>query len=674
MKGRTWAVRERCLRYRSGLRWRGEGIGRCREDERFFLVWVDVSVGFLLSGAKERRLICSDDDLRHYLEERAEIWHVLIGKCSGVCDSEGYLRLVFVENKRAGQQSAERGSCKGRLYIEDGEFALETVSAGAVLLQDIGFARHRSRVVSGLRVYVQQQSFWNRNEKTRAERTRGLWSADERRMTAEKTHGIREEETSSVWEVLSIVFHPIVGAHCKDFLFEFDFSMMMPFFALIRNYRFIPFARHFSIAKHCQRQWLPFEEARAWARQSGIGTVKEWRACRSRPPGIPSNPDIVYPDEYKNSYDWLGTDDQRRRRSTAFVKEFAEIPREVRCDKFVKQEKGINAFIELATTHAADFEFLFMPKHATVDVMFRPRSSTLDDYAALHIRASAYLIPRDGRVAFHRMQCAQSSACAVFGIDLLHNNFYFFPNDILTGTVALVAPSGIRSKWDNHRLNSFDDLHTLLTRAFETSPRQTVVDWRTNSLLLARDRSLAEMVQDLDRSLYQPCGAELTYPGGLAVAHNTELFGNLKVIHRTAYKRGYGFSEGRYESNTTKLVGRTQVPYDASDDVDLFVFGVPAADGALIGCFFFPMDVLASRSYISVGHEGGLTAISLFPPFVEFSKREDGRSKNNRAKQAWQSEFYVDLSKPDEELRESQQKFLRTLQRAGLCEDNACRA
>ena len=466
-----------------------------------------------------------------------------------------------------------------------------------------------------------------------------------------------------------IFFHPIVGAHCKAFLFEFHFSMMMSFFVVTRNHRLIPFARHFSIANHCQRQsqWLPFEEARAWARQSGVRNSREWRTCRFRPLNVPSNPDVVYRHEFNGMLDWLGKE-QRQRSSTALAKRVAdETPREVRCSKFAKQEQGINTLLQLAEKHAPAFEFLFQPKHAAVDVIFRPRcsSGTSDDYAALHVRVSAYVFKRDGRITFHKLDRAQATGCAVFGIDLLNDNFYFFPSENITSSAAYVSPSGLRGKWDRYRLNTFDDLRALLTRAFETGPRQTVAEWRGNSLRLARDRALQEMIQKLDDLLYKPCGADLSYPGGLFAAHNSVLFGKIKSIHRRAYQRNYGLSTGRYECNSTKLMGTAQVPYDVSDGVDLFVYGITGSDQRLVGCFVVPMDVLVSRSYVSVGHEGGLTAISFYPPFSEIRRRDDGRGKYGQIAQAWQAEFYVDLSNSDH-LRESQQKFLQILCRAGF--------
>jgi very-short-patch-repair endonuclease len=58
------------------------------------------------------------------------------------------------------------------------------------------------------------------------------------------------------------------------------------------------------------REFLPFEEARVFARTLGLKNYLEWRAyCRSgdRPDTIPSSPRITYPDEFQGWHDWLGT-------------------------------------------------------------------------------------------------------------------------------------------------------------------------------------------------------------------------------------------------------------------------------------------------------------------------------------------------------------------------------
>ena len=56
--------------------------------------------------------------------------------------------------------------------------------------------------------------------------------------------------------------------------------------------------------------WRPFSEARAFVHQLGLKSKDEWNEYSKsgeRPPDIPSNPNTVYPTEYKGFGDWLGT-------------------------------------------------------------------------------------------------------------------------------------------------------------------------------------------------------------------------------------------------------------------------------------------------------------------------------------------------------------------------------
>jgi hypothetical protein len=54
--------------------------------------------------------------------------------------------------------------------------------------------------------------------------------------------------------------------------------------------------------------WLPFEEARVYARGLGLTTQRAWRPPRRHPPGVPNSPSYVYKDHgWTNWGDFLGT-------------------------------------------------------------------------------------------------------------------------------------------------------------------------------------------------------------------------------------------------------------------------------------------------------------------------------------------------------------------------------
>jgi len=59
-----------------------------------------------------------------------------------------------------------------------------------------------------------------------------------------------------------------------------------------------------------EKEFLPFEEARKFARALGLKGQADWRRYAQsddRPSNIPSNPNLAYPDSWQGDGDWLGT-------------------------------------------------------------------------------------------------------------------------------------------------------------------------------------------------------------------------------------------------------------------------------------------------------------------------------------------------------------------------------
>ena len=419
-------------------------------------------------------------------------------------------------------------------------------------------------------------------------------------------------------------------------------------------------------------QWLSFEEAREWARNLGIRTAKEWRSCRTRPTNVPSNPDVVYRGLYKGIFDWLGKNSSRRRQVTIeMVKKHASRPREEWCSQFAQHDRTLQAFLRLASRYAPTFDFVPTPKHATVDLLFRPNDdialSTADNendtYAALHIRSSTHKDKRTRRVVFTRMACARTSGCAIIAHDLLHDNLYVLPPGSVTSGGIYVSASGASGKYDRFRVEDPLDLQSELSRIFDASPLLCKEDWWRTCLIHPRDRVLNNIVGQLTALLYDPCGAGFAYLHENASVHNATFSGGINVLHRMCYRRKYKLMNERYECTLTKMLGGLQVPFDVSDDVDLVVLGVEGDERKLRGCYFFPQDVLVAQSVFSVGHEGGLTAVSLYPPFAIPSIRiSEGRRDRIRVMQQWQAEFYVDLTDSCV-FEDSRRKFLEILNR-----------
>jgi len=63
-----------------------------------------------------------------------------------------------------------------------------------------------------------------------------------------------------------------------------------------------------------RKEWMDFEEARAYIRSLKLKNLDEWRKyypTEEKPKNIPSDPPRTYRDEWKDWNDWLGTDNRQ---------------------------------------------------------------------------------------------------------------------------------------------------------------------------------------------------------------------------------------------------------------------------------------------------------------------------------------------------------------------------
>ena len=87
-----------------------------------------------------------------------------------------------------------------------------------------------------------------------------------------------------------------------------------------------------------------------------------------------------------------------------------------------------------------------------------------------------------------------------------------------------------------------------------------------------------------------------------------------------------------------KRIGNGPImPYDLDDPVDLFVFSVHTEEH--FGQFIFPREVLCRKGIVSKDGQGGKRAMRVYPPWVTVD------SKQAKATQAWQSNYYLEISK-----------------------------
>jgi hypothetical protein len=61
------------------------------------------------------------------------------------------------------------------------------------------------------------------------------------------------------------------------------------------------------VSNRLKTRFLPFEEARNYARSLGLTNEREWRILEI-PPNVPRNPDQAYSNHWVSWGDWLGND------------------------------------------------------------------------------------------------------------------------------------------------------------------------------------------------------------------------------------------------------------------------------------------------------------------------------------------------------------------------------
>lgn len=82
-----------------------------------------------------------------------------------------------------------------------------------------------------------------------------------------------------------------------------------------------------------------------------------------------------------------------------------------------------------------------------------------------------------------------------------------------------------------------------------------------------------------------------------------------------------------------KRIGMSLImPYDLSDQVDLFIVSVHSADNH--GQFIFPKEVLFQKGFVSKDGTGGKRAMRVYPPW------DVAASPQAKKTQAWQLQYF----------------------------------
>ena len=437
--------------------------------------------------------------------------------------------------------------------------------------------------------------------------------------------------------------------------------------------------RLFSSTASTQR-FLPFEEARQWARQSGVRSVRQWqRQGANRPSFIPFNPHQVYKSEFNGYYDWFGTLSPGQRREHELGIRATDSSTRAGIDKIGVHIDGVDKIIELARLYAPQFEFLLMPRHSTVGVLFRPRAAEIDKektWAGLHIRTSQSVLQRNQvvkRVNFAHVARAKNTGCWTVCLDRVHDVLHFLPAVIFDSSITLahgshvaIAPEGGRGKYDGYQIRA-EEFSAHFGRAYEEGPRRYFDEWIEVSFLGQKNQISQTALRQLRVDLADPSHIGMSFCRSNSIC-NVELDG-LNTIHRVATRHA---RTGRYDVALTHNFFGVPVPFDSSDNIDLIVFSLlDEAKDNVVGYFVFPKSVLVERGYFSVDRKGGLTGMPLCPsssacssysdPALAPSETESTESSirvsRHRRNWRWQLDYFIDFAGDEDMLEQRREKF-----------------
>lgn len=411
-------------------------------------------------------------------------------------------------------------------------------------------------------------------------------------------------------------------------------------------------------------RFLPFEEARAWARGLGLRSAREWEKFRDRPPYIPAEPQKVYKGVFVGIEDFLGY--RRLQRSSRRSERSPPVSRHV-CTKHLVQRQLIDAFVGIVQKYAPSFEFVAMPRDSRVAVLFRP-SAESQGWCGLHFRTSNRRNSQNTATFSYIERCNEA---ALVLVDKVGNRFYILDQQDVSMRSICIPDSSCeaRSGWDRFFVDE-EHISQRLKSVYVQGPLRSDEQWLSSLSesveLPLRSPSggghIATMINRFGLSwlteVLKPADVSMTYGDDQSSLHNMEIDGR-----RCLVRIGYARRDGRISRliHLSKSHRKVAFPYDTGDEID-FVIGIPS-DGTATrprGCFVFPKQLLVEQGFFSQENEGGRLQLALYPPDIE-NRRNDLRV---RLVQQWQSPFWVDFSGEGDSLVDARNKFFYILRNA----------
>ncbi len=404
------------------------------------------------------------------------------------------------------------------------------------------------------------------------------------------------------------------------------------------------------------KQFLPFEEARAYMRSVGLTSWNQWtqwRSTKQRPRNIPTNPYVVYKGEFVDSPDWLGYVPYSRK-----VRQLGDCSKDVKHNDSIKKSQELQErFMELVHSEAGatDIEFrkLRMGEYQAT-LLFRISEASKKSCQPQKNETShpsnanrAIESKSDGLSPWLPLQVKLAFARLNGGETTLEVNSLSKAKGVGIIAIAYGASHSFFSLSPHKRNLS---KRRLLFRESDCTSLQSVVSdlrsWWANgeaereSELLQRiaSRPLSSLRERIHNEIregyYAKCGLSFKHVSVLHHATNGLLDERHRLIFRLGNKRKgeIGISVFRYRLSYDSV--RAYLPISPDDTFDFFVVPV-VDDSAWKGFFFFPKHILMERKFLGVKPGERAAAAMLYTPTVK------PNSQRAREAQKWQCEYWV---------------------------------
>lgn len=434
----------------------------------------------------------------------------------------------------------------------------------------------------------------------------------------------------------------------------------------------LPFLRRFSVAasphsdsiktRNQNAIFLPFAEAREFARGLNLRSMREWTAwCQhptQRPPTIPAAPFFVYKGRgWAGFEDWLGYD-KRMPKFFQIAPGPQNDPR--RMVRESTRDAAYKLFLDFASRHNDRFQFKTTSQRCSVQLLFRPidQSGVVEDsWSPLYFRCRQQLCNNG---AFRiRETSGEAMGCGMMLVSVHEKKIAFVPREEF---VAFSTEFRARNRESSSRyrsgtmyfpadvvkryaVDSVAELSVLLDAEYQRGVRVSQAEAQGVFNIQDNDRVYGYLLEQLTQKLYNRCGSlDCEYPSISCVTRcYNAIVGGRRIMHKSIRLR---FGPVKQTLGAGKIIldhrnrGGIGTPIEIKEAPDfVVVMDRPHEHRAsLIGAFILPKTFLEEQGVLASPVSRGKRTVMLYPPHLSAVSRVVA------AKQAQQEPYYINLS------------------------------